>query len=175
MRPWEQQAVPAKAAEEVVGVSIGTAGVLGLAQVRLDAPPTTAYLMVGGRCAMACAFCAQARDSTSGALQLSRVSWPPFPQEEVLARLQRAAAEGALRRVCIQATAGRGYYARAHSLVRALRARVPLPVDVAIVPRDVGQVQELLAAGADHIGFGLDAATADLFRRIKGRPWEPVA
>lgn len=175
MQPQEQQAVSARAEEEVVGVSIGTAGVLGLARVRLDAPPTTAYLMVGGRCTMSCTFCAQARDSTSSALQLSRVSWPPFPQEEVLRALQRAASKGALRRVCIQVTAGRGYYARALSLVRALRARVPLPVDVAIIPRDLQQVQELLGAGTDHIGFGLDAATPDLFRRIKGRPWEPVA
>ena len=159
----------------MVGVSIGTAGVLGLAQVRLDAPPTTAYLMVGGRCAMACAFCAQARDSRASALQLSRVSWPLFPQAEVLRRLRQAAAEGTLRRVCIQVTAGRGYYPRALALVRALHEAVPLPVDVAIIPRDVGQVRELLEAGADHIGFGLDAATPDLFRRVKGRAWEPVA
>ncbi len=162
-------------AEGVVGISIGTAGVLGLAQVRLDAPPTTAYLMIGGRCTMACAFCAQARDSRASALQLSRVSWPPFPLVEVLRRLRQAAGEGALRRVCIQVTAGRGYYPRALALLRALRAEVPLPVDVAIIPRDIGQVQELLEAGADHIGFGLDAATPDLFRRVKGRSWEPVA
>ncbi|MGC8837119.1 MAG: radical SAM protein [Anaerolineae bacterium] len=161
--------------EEVVGVSIGTAGVLGLIQVRLDAPPTTAYLMVGGRCAMACAFCAQARDSRASALQLSRVSWPSFPQAEVLRRLRQAAGAGLLRRVCIQVTAGQGYYPRALALVRALHAEVPLPVDVAIIPRDVGQVRELLEAGADHIGFGLDAATPDLFRQVKGRAWEPVA
>lgn len=161
--------------EEVVGVSIGTAGVLGLAQVRLDAPPTTAYLMVGGRCAMACAFCAQARDSRSSALQLSRVSWPPFLLAEVLPRLRQAAEAGALRRACIQVTAGRGYYPRALALLRALRAEVPLPVDVAIIPRDADQVRELLEAGADHIGFGLDAATPDLFRQVKGRAWEPAA
>lgn len=161
--------------EEVVGVSIGTAGVLGLAQVRLDALPTTAYLMVGGRCAMACAFCAQARDSRASALLLSRVSWPPFPQGEMVRRLRQAAAKGALRRVCIQATAGQGYYPRTLALVRALRAEVPLPVDVAIIPRDLDQVRDLLEAGVDHIGFGLDAATPDLFRRVKGRAWEPVA
>jgi len=160
--------------ENLIGVSIGTAGVLGLAQVRMDAPPTTAYLMIGGRCSQACAFCAQARDSESSALHLSRVTWPPFQQQDVLQALKQSAAAGTLRRVCIQVTAGKGYYQSALSLLRALQDEIPLPVDVAIVPQSLDQVQKLLESGADHIGFGLDAATPDLFRQVKGRDWQPV-
>ncbi len=37
-----------------IRVSIGTAGVLGLAQVPMVVAPTTAYLMLGERCVMNC-------------------------------------------------------------------------------------------------------------------------
>ncbi len=46
-----------------VQVSIGTAAVLGLTDIPMAVAPTTAYLMLGGRCLMNCAFCAQARES----------------------------------------------------------------------------------------------------------------
>lgn len=141
----------------------------------MDVAPTTAYLMIGGRCSQACAFCAQARDSSSDALHLSRVTWPPFERGEVLRALRQAALERTLRRVCIQVTAGKGYYRKALSLLRDLHREVPLPVDVAIVPRNLAQVQELLEVGADHVGFGLDAATPELFRHLKRRAWGPVA
>ncbi len=47
--------------------------------VRMDAPPTTAYQMLGERCSRNCAFCTQARESRADAGALSRVSWPAFP------------------------------------------------------------------------------------------------
>jgi len=40
---------------------------------------------------------------------------------------------------------------------------------------DVAQVGELLQAGADHIGIGLDAASRSVFERVKGRRWESAA
>ncbi len=48
-----------------VGVSAGTAAVVGLHPIRqADAPPT-AYLMMGERCRYDCAFCTQARSSAA--------------------------------------------------------------------------------------------------------------
>ena len=70
-----------------VNVSLGTAAVLGLARTAMAAAPTTAYLMLGGRCLMNCAFCTQARESRAGALNLSRVTWPEVELQEVLDRL----------------------------------------------------------------------------------------
>ncbi|MFN2167080.1 MAG: radical SAM protein, partial [Anaerolineae bacterium] len=93
---------PLKAA--TINVSIGTAAVLGLADVPLAVAPTTAYLMLGGRCLMNCAFCAQARESEANALNLSRVTWPEFELRKVLARLPDAVARGAIRRACLQVT-----------------------------------------------------------------------
>lgn len=164
-----------------INVSIGTATVLGLADVRMDTAPTTAYLMLGGRCRMACAFCAQARTSlalslskgSARAINLSRITWPPFDEREVLGRLSKAAARGDFRRVCLQVTAGPGYFQHTFELVEAVRGVCDLPVDAAILPRNVDQVEALLSAGVEHIGFGLDAACERVFRRVKRARPEP--
>ncbi|MFN2218643.1 MAG: radical SAM protein [Anaerolineae bacterium] len=154
-----------------IHVSIGTAAVLGLAEAPMAVAPTTAYLMLGGRCLMNCAFCAQARDSQAGALNLSRVIWPEFALADVLDRLPEAVTQGAIRRGCLQVTVTAGAFEQALGIVRAVKAASGLPFDVAILPRDIEQVQQLLAAGADHIGFGLDAASERVFRRVKGGSW----
>ena len=156
---------------EEINVSIGTAAVLGLADVRMDVAPTTAYLMLGGRCRMACAFCAQARTSSARAINLSRITWPPFGEGEVLDRLAEAAARGDFRRVCLQVTAGQDYFRRTFELVEAVRKVCDLPVDAAILPHNIDQVEALLGVGVEHIGFGLDAACERVFRRVKRSDW----
>jgi len=154
-----------------LNVSIGTAAVLGLADIVMDAAPTTAYLMLGGRCVMDCAFCAQARSSQASALKLSRVTWPEFDQAQTLARLAKAVERGDIRRCCLQVTVTEGYFERTLEVVRAVRATCDVPVDAAILPRDMAQVEKLLVAGVDHIGFGLDAACERVFQQIKGGSW----
>ena len=47
-----------------------------------------------------------------------------------------------------------------------------MPFDVAILPRDLDEVRGLLEAGADHVGFGLDAACKRVFARVKGGNWQ---
>jgi biotin synthase len=155
-----------------VKVSIGTAAVLGLARVPVAVAPTTAYLMLGGRCQMSCAFCAQARDSQAAGDTLSRVTWPEFElRDAVLPRLAEAAAAGTIRRACLQVTVAGGVFEQALETVRAVRQVCAVPVDVAILPHGVEQVRQLVAAGADHIGFGLDAACERVFRQVKGGSW----
>jgi biotin synthase len=154
-----------------VNVSLGTAGVLGLAQVPMAAAPTTAYLMLGGRCLLNCAFCAQARQSQASALYLSRVTWPAYALEAVVERLAAAAQQGAIRRACLQVTVTAEALAHSLAVLRAVKAATDLPFDVAILPHNLDQVHQLLEAGADHIGFGLDAACERIFRQVKGGSW----
>jgi len=154
-----------------VNVSIGTAAVLGLADVAMDAAPTTAYLMLGGRCVMDCGFCAQARSSQASALKLSRVTWPEFDEPRTLALLAKAVERGDIRRCCLQVTVAEGYFQRTLEVIRAVRETCDVPIDAAILPRDMAQVEKLLAAGVDHIGFGLDAACEWVFQRVKGGSW----
>ena len=156
----------------MINVSIGTAAVLGLAGVQMEAAPTTAYLMLGGRCTLGCRFCAQARSSQASALQLSRVTWPQFDLRETVIRLAAAVERGDIRRACLQVTVSAGYFQRTLEVVRAIRAVSDVPVDAAILPRDESQVEQLLMAGVDHIGFGLDAACARVFQQVKGRDWD---
>ncbi len=133
--------------------------------------PTTAYLMLGGRCLMNCAFCAQARGSQTNALNLSRVTWPEYDLDQVVCRLAAAAADGTIRRACLQVTRTTESFDSALAALRATKAGSTLPFDVAILPRNLDQVGQLVKAGADHIGFGLDAACERVFRVAKGADW----
>ena len=144
---------------------------LGLAQVKLAVAPTTAYLMLGGRCAMNCGFCAQARESQASALHLSRVTWPEFELEAVVDRLATTTARGEIRRVCLQVTVTENAFDQSLCILQRVKAATAVPFDVAILPRDLEQVKRLIEAGADHIGFGLDAACERVFRAIKGGSW----
>jgi biotin synthase-related radical SAM superfamily protein len=157
--------------EPVINVSIGTAALLGLLDAPVAVAPTTAYLMLGGRCLMNCSFCAQARESQASVLNLSRVTWPEFGLRQVLARLPDAVARGAIRRACLQVTVTQDAFRQALSIVGAVKVVSDLPFDVAILPRDMAQVRQLLDAGVDHIGFGLDAACQRIFRQAKGGSW----
>jgi len=155
-----------------VNVSIGAAAVLGLVDIVMDAAPTTAYLMLGGRCVMDCGFCAQARSSQASASKLlSRVTWPEFDQPQTLALLAEAVERGDIRRCCLQVTVAEGAFQRTLEVVRAVRETCDVPVDAAILPQNMAQIEELLAAGVDHVGFGLDAACERVFRRVKGGSW----
>lgn len=147
---------------------------LGLSDAPLSIAPTTAYLMLGGRCAMHCAFCAQSRDSRADDRALSRVIWPPFAFDAVCERLARAEKEGSLRRCCIQVTAGAEAYRDTLEAVRTIREATSLPLDAAILPASLDQVSELVKAGVDHIGFGLDAACRRVFEQVKGGHWAHV-
>ncbi|MGQ9667496.1 MAG: radical SAM protein, partial [Anaerolineae bacterium] len=167
----QESSVPPAVTVIEIQVSAGTAAVLGLIELKMDTPPTTAYLMLGGKCLMNCGFCAQARDSSASALYLSRITWPPFPLEEVAGRIARAFAQNTLRRACLQVTVGPHDFEQALEVVRAIRRHSPIPVDVSILPNSLDEVRRLFDAGVDHIGFGLDAACERVFQRVKGGSW----
>jgi lipoyl synthase len=157
----------AVSSDRTIGVSLGTAEVLGLAPASCDSPPTTAYLLVGGRCARNCAFCAQARTSRSRVDGLSRVTWPRHDEEETLLALQPAYAEGRISRACLQVTVGPGMLTEAEHLVVSIRAGGGVPICATVLPQSLRDVERLLSAGADVVGFGLDAATPAVYERVK--------
>jgi biotin synthase len=157
--------------QSMINVSIGTAGVLGLAELPMAVAPTTAYLMVGERCSMDCAFCTQARSSASSDLALSRVTWPRFSLETVCVKLAEAERAGTLERCCVQVTTSEGYLARALDTVDRLCRAASLPLSVAIYVRTLEQVETLIARGVDRIGIGLDAACERVFGATKGAHW----
>ncbi len=155
---------------ELIRVSLGTAIVLRLLGGKLDAKPTTAYLMTykEGKCTANCGFCPQARESKSSTELLSRVSWPTFPTTSVLAILEEAVKEGKIKRVCIQALNYSQVFLQLQTLVKEIKKQITISVSVSCQPLVKENIQLLIEAGVDRIGIALDAATETLFEKIKG-------
>jgi len=153
-----------------IRVSVGSAIVLGLLEGKLDAEPTTAYLMTyaTGKCTANCGFCPQARSSLSKAELLSRVSWPAFSTKSVLQRVRNSTEHGRIRRVCIQALNYPNVFTHLVALVTVIKQHSTIPVSVSCQPLNGRNTQLLAEAGVDRIGIALDAVTEKLFSEVKG-------
>ena len=152
-------------------VSVGSAAVLGLRKIQMDAAPTTAYVLLGGHCQRDCAFCAQARSSRAHPGSLSRVMWPRFRAAEVDAAVWRAYQDGAIQRVCFQVTVNSGYIEETKRAVEGLAQACEVPICVSIAPRSTEDVAALLAVGAERVTIAIDAASEEIYARVKGGSW----
>ncbi len=153
-----------------VRVSFGSAIVIGLIDAKIDAPPTTAYIMTyrDGKCLANCGFCPQARQSRSRGDMLSRVSWPVFATQRVLQGLEEAFRGGKLKRVCIQALNYPDVFRHIQSLLMAIKKLVRIPVSVSCQPLNLEDIWSLKEAGAERVGIPIDAATEEIFEKVKG-------
>ena len=151
-------------------ISIGSAIVLGLLDGRLDAAPTTIYLMTHkvGKCTANCSFCPQAQSSSSKTELLSRVSWPTFPTNRILEKLKNTAEYGKIPRICIQALNYSNVLAHLIALVTAIKQHTTIPISVSCQPSNREYIHRLAEIGVERIGIALDAATKKLFREVKG-------
>ena len=155
---------------EKVRVSAGSAVVLGLLKAKLDAAPTTAYLMTyrKKKCDANCSFCPQARRSSGRTDLLSRVSWPSFPTIEVIEAIEPAFKSRAIKRVCIQALNYPEVFDDLLALVDAIHSLTRIPISVSCQPVKEEDMILLRRAGTQRIGVPLDAATKEVFDKIKG-------
>ena len=153
-----------------IRASLGTAIVLGLLDAKLDAEPSTAYLMTykQGKCTANCGFCPQARTSKSSTELLSRVSWPAFPTRGVIHALGKATGQGKIRRVCIQALNYPGVFTYLEALVKEIKKNSALSISVSCQPKTKADIEQLAAAGVDRLGIAVDAATETVFNEVKG-------
>jgi biotin synthase-related radical SAM superfamily protein len=153
-----------------IRVSVGSAIVLGLLEGKLDAEPTTVYLMTykTGKCTANCGFCPQARNSRSKAELLSRVSWPAFSTKRVFKGIEIAHTNRRIRRVCIQALNYPGVFTHLVALAKAIKQHAAIPVSVSCQPLNGEDPRRLAEVGVDRIGIALDAATEKLFSEVKG-------
>ena len=153
-----------------VRVSLGSAIVLRLLMGRLNAIPTTAYLMTfkEGRCTANCGFCPQAKRSRARADMLSRVSWPAFPTIQVINHIENAYRNNRVRRVCIQALNYPEVFDDLFALAREIFSRTKMPISVSCQPLARENIVKLAEVGVQRIGIPLDAATENIFDRVKG-------
>ena len=159
-----------KGLPKIIRASVGSAVVIGLLNEKLDAAPTTAYLMTyrKGKCTANCSFCPQARGSHSRADMLSRVSWPVFATKNVLDEIEKAFENGKIKRVCFQALNYPKVFTHLLALVKAIRQKGNVPISISCQPLSSENIRHLAEAGAERIGIPLDVATEKLFDRIKG-------
>jgi biotin synthase-related radical SAM superfamily protein len=155
---------------EKVRVSAGSAVVLGLMKAKLDAAPSTAYLMTyrKKKCDANCSFCPQARSSSGRTDLLSRVSWPSFPTIKVVEAIEPAFKRHAIKRVCIQALNYPRVFEDLLALVDAIYSLTRLPISVSCQPVKGEDMVLLREAGIQRIGVALDAATREVFDKTKG-------
>jgi len=156
---------------EKIRVSLGSAMVLGLLKGKLDAMPTTAYLLTyrRGKCSANCSFCPQARGSHGRADMLSRVSWPVFPTMHVLDGIERAVKDCQIRRVCLQALNYPEVFRHLLAFVKAFYSRVEVSVSISCQPLNRENMRRFAEVGVERIGIPLDAGTEELFNKVKGR------
>jgi biotin synthase-related radical SAM superfamily protein len=154
-----------------IRVSTGSAIILGLLRGKLDAKPTTIYLLTyrKEKCSANCGFCPQARDSKGRADMLSRVTWPTFPTRQVFDGIERTARDESIKRVCIQSLNYPEAFDEALLLVREIKLRVAVPISVSCQPLNLEKMKGLADAGVNRISIALDAATEKIFDRVKGQ------
>lgn len=158
------------ATPEKIRVSLGSAIALGLLDGKLEAMPTTAYLMTykDGKCFANCGFCPQARKSKSRADMLSRVSWPMFPTRDVLNELEKTVKTEKIKRVCIQALNYPDVFSHLRALIKTVYQRTQAPISVSCQPLSLKNIKLLAESGAERIGISIDAATEEIFDMVKG-------
>lgn len=156
---------------DLIRVSSGTAVILGLNRGFLSAEPTTAYLLTfrKDKCTANCGFCPQARSSSGAADMLSRVSWPVFTADRVMPKLAASTCSGKIGRVCIQALNYPTVLEDLLTIIRMMKsAGSEAPISVACQPLNKRKMQKLEEAGVERVGIPLDAATEEIFDRVKG-------
>ena len=154
-----------------IRASFGSAVVLGLTKARLDAEPTTIYLLTfhPGKCSANCGFCPQARKSRGRADMLSRVTWPTFPTERVFSGIKHAVRKDAIRRICIQALNYPTVFEDILDIAEGIFSQVNVSISVSCQPTNREEMKRLSEAGVERMCVPLDAATEELFDRVKGR------
>lgn len=147
------------AAPSRIKVSYGTALELGLKSGRMDAKPTTAYLLTPFPCYMGCKFCDQNQEKR----MLSRIPWPDYPIEEVISRLKNSA----FKRLCIQTVYNPDIFEQIEYIIP--RADIPISLSGQF---DRKRIRELEKAGIDRLCIPLDAATQAIHARMKNSSWK---
>lgn len=121
-------------------------------------------------CLSDCGYCGLAR-SRRGVYEdksFIRVEWPRVETDRLVERMARY--ENRLTRLCISMVTHGRAYRDTEDIARRIRARVSTPLSILVAPPTLNaeRLRALKDAGADMIGVGLDAATEELFRRIRG-------
>ena len=130
-------------------------------------------LTYGDRCVGKCAYCGLSRGRRTnrvwGDQSFIRVDWPSVRLDEILSRMSSESCSH-VERVCVSMITNRRAREDTISVVKRLRGRTD-SISALITPTVVDKewLRELKRAGADKLGIAIDAATPELFERLRGR------
>ena len=121
-------------------------------------------------CAARCAYCglSKNRPGTYGDKSFIRVTWPAYPLEEIIQRIDER--KNRVKRICISMITHKQAKRDTGAVCARLRSHFDIPVSLLISPTVLNQ-NDLMAfkqAGADKIGVAIDLATPDLFDTYRG-------
>ena len=136
----------------------------------MDAVPTTAYLMLytDEKCLGNCGFCPQARESEARSDALSRIFWPKFKLSELKRAFEKLEESKKFKRICVQAINYSGFFDDLLGIIESLNV-FKIPISVSVQPLTEQQMKGLSELGVSRIGIPFDAATPEIFRRVKGK------
>ena len=151
----------------MIRLSAGTAACLGLKTNRMDAYPTTAYLLSGNRCLMSCAFCPQGMVESGEISRLGRITWPEYAWSEVEKALSLAPVRG-IERICLQSVRHQNGIAPLLDQIRRLKAISPLPLSLSAWIGSAEEAEALVACGVDRLAIAIDVVNPTYYTQIKG-------
>ncbi|MDY6986365.1 MAG: hypothetical protein SVE93_08240 [Candidatus Thermoplasmatota archaeon] len=135
-------------------VSVGSAIALGLMKGSMKVEPGITYLMLPGICDAKCSYCTWGKED-----YLSRVRWPEFDVELLKG----------VKNYCLQTVEKKGLERELEAVLGALGG----DGDVAIAHLTPERAEILEKNAVRQVGIGLDACTAELYKKHKsGLSWE---
>jgi len=151
----------------MIRLSAGTAASMGLTAMRMDAFPTTAYLLSGNQCLMKCAFCPQGVGSSEALNRLGRITWPEYSWDDFGGNLERAETNG-IRRICLQSVRHADGITTLVDAIKKIKSLSTLPLSLSAWIRSAEEAAALVEAGVDRLSVSLDVVNAEAHKKLKG-------
>ncbi len=151
---------------DYIGVSALTASIIELKKIRTDANSNQAYLMMGTNCNNSCSFCAQSRLTNKESNLLSRVSWPEYPTQIVIDKLN---SNDQIKKICFQVVSTNNYFENFLRIFEEFKSKLRIPIGASINVYNIEQVDYLFNLGLANLGIAIDAASDEIYKKIKKR------
>lgn len=152
----------------MIGVSAGTASLLGLSGAKCETLPNMAYLMLGNNCSNSCKFCPQRKNDHGRKSFISRISWPLFDDYAIISQLKKAYEQRKIKRACFQIVNSQGVIERFRKIMTELKTVSDIPVGISTNILSRKTAENLFIGGLKNLAIPLDAATPEIFCKIKG-------
>lgn len=122
-------------------------------------------------CSARCHFCglSRSRQESPKGKTFIRVDWPLYPLKEIV---ERSKTIDQIQRVCISMITHPKALEDTLHIIQQFKEKTNLYISVLIAPTLIHDSKPLVAmreAGADRVGIAVDAATPELFDRLRGR------